>query len=147
MMDICNGITRLILILDAQFEDSNAIWFYQVMQENLEIFYGQVLTSSYLSPEVIDQKIMCFTLIYNDLLKFSSTHKFRDGMIYQIKLGANQILDRIENCLLVPLSLYEEKTLTYVAAFQDKTKLHSTFGKLQTYCNYVAMIVRVYHIY
>jgi len=90
---------------------------------------------------------MCFTQIYNDLLKFSSTVKHRDALIYQVKLGAHQILERIENCLLVPLSLYEENSSAYVPAFNDKTKLNSAFSELQTYCNYLAMVVRVYHIY
>lgn len=90
---------------------------------------------------------MCFTQIYNDLLKFSSTVKHRDALIYQVKLGAHQILERIENCLLVPLSLYEEKSSAYVPAFNDKTKLNSAFSELKTYCNYLAMVVRVYHIY
>lgn len=49
---------------------------------------------------------MCFTHIYNDLIKYSATQKHRDLLIYQVKLGANLILERIENSLLVPLSLY-----------------------------------------
>lgn len=64
---------RVLLILDTKFEDQNVVWFQQMMQENLSIFYGQVLSSSYLSSDVIDQKIECFTHIFNDLLKFSST--------------------------------------------------------------------------
>ena len=52
---------------------------------------------------------MCFTHIYNDLIKYTATQKHRDLLIYQIKLGANLILDRIENSLLVPLSLYAQQ--------------------------------------
>ena len=50
-------MVKLLLILDTKYEDENAYWWFEIMQGNLEVFYGQVLTSSYLSPEVIDQKI------------------------------------------------------------------------------------------
>lgn len=104
--DVLKGIVRVLLILDAKFEDDNAAWFQQAMQGNLQIFYGQVLSSSYLSSEVIEQKVECFTYIYNDLLKFSSTQKHRDLLVYHVKLGAHLILDRVEHSLLVPLSVY-----------------------------------------
>ena len=54
MIFILRGITRILLILDTKYENVNAYWFHDVMQENLQVFYGQVLTSSYIAAEVID---------------------------------------------------------------------------------------------
>jgi hypothetical protein len=73
IQNIIKGLVKVLLIIDTKFENDGAIWFHNMMQPNLDVFYGQILTSSYVSPEVIDQKISCFTHIYSDLLKFSST--------------------------------------------------------------------------
>lgn len=106
MKKVIAGLVKMLLILDTKFEDLNAMWFQQkLMQSNLDVFFGQILTSSYISAEVIDEKVMCFALIYDNLMRFSSTQSFRDGLLNHVKQGTNPILDRIENCLLMPLSL------------------------------------------
>jgi hypothetical protein len=65
-------------------------------------------------------------------------------------MGAHLVLERIENCILVPLSLYERKNLgstKIITGFQDKTKLASAFSHLSAYTKYLDMLVRVFHIY
>lgn len=145
LVPIINGITKLLLILDTKYEEVNAYWFHNIMQENLSIFYTQILTSSYISSEIVDQKIMCFTCIYSNLLRYSSTLKFRDVLISQVKAGSHLILDRIENCLLLQLANISGGHAGQ--GYQETSKLTSAFGVLKSYCEYLAITVRVYHIY
>jgi hypothetical protein len=47
-------------------------------------------------------------LIFSDLAKFSATEAHRDLIIFYVRKGAHLILDRLENGLLVPLSVLAE---------------------------------------
>lgn len=107
MSKIMKGIVKLVLILDTKYEDVNAYWWFDIMRPNLDMFYNQILTSSYLNPTVLDQKVFCFTAIYNDLLHYSCTLKFREALIQQTKQGSHLILERIEHSLLSPLGQYK----------------------------------------
>jgi len=66
------GLVKLLLILDAKCEDANTLWWFEAVQPALDVFV-QVAGSSYLAAEVVDQKIACFTFLFNDLLTFTST--------------------------------------------------------------------------
>lgn len=70
---ITHGLIRLLLLLDSYLREDQTQWFKDVMGPSLDILHGQILTSSYLSPEIIDQKITTFTLIFSNLAKYSTT--------------------------------------------------------------------------
>ena len=136
-------MVRLLLILDTKYEEDNARWWVGAMSQNLDVFYNQILTSAYVSPEVIEEKIFCSTYLFNDLLNFSCTLHHRESILLFIKQGAHLIIDRIQNQLLTPLSLSGEA----MRAFTDQAKMNCAFNYLQGYQNYVGMLVRAFHIH
>lgn len=104
-----------------------------------------------MAQEVIDEKISCLTHIYADLLKFASLVSYRELLVHHVKIGAHLILSRVENCLLVPLSLYsgnDHKALVSLGSgFSDRQKLSSAFKMLTVYADYLKICVGAYHIY
>ena len=124
---VVSGITRLLLILDAMFEDDNLRWFAST--NVLAVFRGQILTSSYVAQEVIDEKIQCFTEIYGELVKYVSTIGLRAFLCEEVRQAAPLILGRAENGLIVPLSLCCEREKLLLGS-AERDKLVSTFKSL-----------------
>ena len=99
--------------------------------------------SAYLSPEVLDSKVRYLAVLIPTLYTHSD-----DGLKTLLRQelipkAVPLVLDRFENCLLIPLTKYDQ--VQFVPS--EMQKVYSAFSELDNYLEFLSISIKMAHIH
>jgi hypothetical protein len=117
-------------------------WLRDLMRPNWDTIQ-QILSSSYLSPEVLDSKVRYLTVLLYTLYKYGD-----DGLRQALRQDfvprtLHLVMERLENNMLVPLTKYEQVQHQP----SEMSKVLSLFAELPYYLQYLEISVTACHIH
>ena len=101
-----------------------------------------ILGSSYLGSEVLDSKVRYLAVLFRTLYKYADD-AFKQVLRQEFIPYITVMVDRFENCLLLPLSKFDY--LQYQPS--EQAKVLSIFAVLSSYLSILSLSIQMEHIH